>query len=110
MVKRKFEHGVCESDLAKKQKVPSPPKIGKRPIVPMRLSWLNNASIPVRVLLDPGANVPIISDDLVFFKKIPVVIRDKPQPINNFAGESDDTLLDPAVVNDLRKSLHPRIL
>ena len=91
MVKRKFEHGVCESDLAKKQKVPLPPKIGKRPIVPMRLSWLDNTSIPVRVLLDPGANVPIISDDLVFFKKIPVVIRDKPQPINNFAGESDDT-------------------
>jgi hypothetical protein len=91
MVKRKFEHGMCEKELAKKQKLPVPPCIGKRPIVSMKLSWIDSKSdIKVRVLLDPGANVPILSEDLVDRKGIPIVIRDTPQRINNFAGESDD--------------------
>src|ERR1700712_2354959 len=92
MVKRKFEHGVSEQELTKKQKLPVPPRIGKRPIVPMKLSWITSDSdVPVRVLLDPGANVPIISDDLVWRKRIPIVVRETPQKINNFTGEDDDT-------------------
>ena len=74
MVKRKFEqelnsalacdslaHGVSEKTLRKKQNLPIPPKIGARPIINMKLSWGDNPKISIRVMLDPGANVPVLS-------------------------------------------------
>ena len=89
MVKRKFEqelisalacaslaHGVSEKTLRKKQKLPIPTKIGARPIINMKLSWADNSEINVRVMLDPGANVPVLSQSLVGEHKVPVVRRE----------------------------------
>ena len=89
MVKRKFEqelnsalacdshaHGVSEKTLCKKQKLPIPPKIEARPIINMKLSWVGNPEINVRVMLDPGANVPVLSQSLVGEHKVPVVLRE----------------------------------
>ena len=58
-------HGISEKTLRKKQKLPIPPKIGARPIINMKFSWGDNLEINVRVILDPGANVPVFSQSLV---------------------------------------------
>ena len=87
MVKRKFElelntalashsiaHGVSEKTLRKKQTLPIPPKIGVRPIINMKLSWGDNPEINIRVMLDRGANVPVLSQSLVGENKVPVLL------------------------------------
>ena len=99
MVKRKFKqelegamasnslaHGVSEKVLRKKQKLPIPPKIGARPIINMKLSWGDNSEISVRVMLDPGANVPVISQTLVGEYKVPVVLRERAEIIASYNG------------------------
>ena len=99
MVKRKFEqelnsalacdslaHGVSEKTLRKKQKLPIPPKIGARPIINMKLSWGDNPEINVRVMLDPGANVPVLSQSLVGEHKVPVVLRERAEIIAGYDG------------------------
>ena len=88
MVKQKFEqelstkvsgsflpHLEPEENLAKKQKLPSPPKIGPRPFMKMKLYWDGTPEIVVRVMLDCGANVPVISQETVERHKIPGVLR-----------------------------------
>ena len=99
MVKRKFKqelngalacnslaHGVSEKVLYKKQKLPIPPKIGARPIVNRKLSWRDNPGINVRVMLDPGANVPVLSQSLVGEYKIPVVFQELAEIIAGYDG------------------------
>ena len=65
MASNSIAHGVSEKVLRKKQQLPIPPKIGARPIINMKLSWGDNPEICVRVMLDPGANVRVISQSLV---------------------------------------------
>ena len=99
MVKRKFDqeldsalacdslaHCVSEKTLHKKQKLPIPPKIGARPIINMKLSWGDNPEINVRVMLHPGANVPVLSQSLVGEHKVPVVLRDRAEIIAGYDG------------------------
>ena len=99
MGKRKFEqeltgklggdslsHLVPEEQLAKKQKLPAPPKIGDRPIMTMKLSWDDSPEISVRVMLDCGANVPVISQSLVAENKIPGVLRRQACGFSTFDG------------------------
>ena len=99
MVKRKFEqelnsalasdslaHGVSEKTLRKKQKLPIPPEIGARPIINMKLSWGDNPEINVRVMLDPGANVPVLSQSLVGEYKVLVVLRERAEIIAGYDG------------------------
>ena len=69
-------HGVSERKLKKVHKLPLPPKICPRPIIHMKLSWAENPEVDVRVMLDPGANVTVISQELVEKHKVPVVIRE----------------------------------
>ena len=99
MVQRKFEqeldgamacnllpHGVCKKVLHKKQKLPIPLKLGARPIINIKLSWGDNPEINVRVMLDSGANVPVISQTLVGEYKIPVVLREREEIIAGYDG------------------------
>ena len=79
-------HGVSEAVLRKKQKLPHPPKIGERPIIKMKLSWGENPEIAVRVMLDPGANVPVISQKLVGEHRIPIVLRQRAEIIAGYDG------------------------
>ena len=98
MVKRRFEqdlakavdsfipHLVPEETLAKKQKLPAPPKVGPRPFMKMKLSWEDNPEIVVRVMLDCGANVPVISQEMVEKHKIPGVRRQQACGMSGFDG------------------------
>ena len=99
MVKRKFEqdldsalacdslaHGVSEKTLRKKQNLPIPPKIGARPIINIKLSWGDNPEINVRVMLDPEANIPVLSQSLVGEHKVPVVLRERAEIIAGYDG------------------------
>ena len=99
MVKRKFEqeldsalacdslaHGVSEKILRQKQKLPIPLKIGARPIINLKLSWGDNPEINVRVMLDPGANVPVLSQSLVGEHKVPVIIQERAEIIAGYDG------------------------
>jgi hypothetical protein len=99
MGKRKFEqeleaklggaslaHLVPEQKLLKKQKLPPPPKIGSRPIVLMKLCWDDSPEIIVRVMLDCGANVPVISDNIVENYKVPGVLRSQACGFAGFDG------------------------
>ena len=75
MSKRKFQeelarhveepflpHLVPELEIKKKkQKLPPPPVIGRRPFLDMKLSWDGSAEFVVRTILDCGANVPVVS-------------------------------------------------
>ena len=90
MGKRSLEH-ADDGDLAestKRLKMTMPPKVGERPIITMRLSWKDHKGIKVRVMLDPGANTPIISQDVIdAFPDIPIVKRDTAAPVQGFSGE-----------------------
>ena len=94
MVRRKFEqelnsalaydslaHGVSKKTFFKKHNLPIPPKLGARPIINMKLSWGDNPEINVRVMLDPGANVPVLSQSLVGEHKIPVTLWERAEII-----------------------------
>ena len=99
MVKRKFDqeldsalacdslaHGVSKKTLHKKQKLPIPLRIGARPIINMKLSWGDNPEINIRVMLDPVANVPVLSQSLVGEHKVPVVLRERAEIIAGYDG------------------------
>ena len=104
MGKRKFEqeledqlgggslsHLVPEEILAKKQKLPAPPKIGDRPILKMKLSWDDNPEILMRVMLDCGANVPVISQEVVEMHRVPGVLRRQACGFSAFDGSESDS-------------------
>ena len=99
MVTRKFEqeldsdlacdslpHGISEKTVRKKQKLPIPQKIGARPIISTNLSWGDNPEINIRVMLDPGANVLVLSQSLVGEHKVPVVLRERAEIIARYDG------------------------
>ena len=79
MGKRKFElelkrsmgmesfsiaHGVSKRKFKKAHKLWLPPKIGPRSIIHLKLSWAENPEVDVRVMLDAGANVTVISQEV----------------------------------------------
>src|SRR6266699_2651002 len=80
-------HLMPEDQLRKKQKLSAPPKIGKRPILSMKLSWDKSPEIIVRVMLDCGANVPVISQKVVEEHKIPGVLRWQACAFSGFDGD-----------------------
>ena len=89
MSKRKFQEELAtyvekpflphlvpeEQIIRKKQKLPPRPVVGRRPFLDMKLSWDGSQEIVVRTMLDCGANVPVISMNLVDKQKIPGVLR-----------------------------------
>ena len=52
----------------------------------MKLSWGDNPEINVRVMLDPGANVPVLYQSLVGEHKVPVVLQDRVEIIAGYDG------------------------
>ena len=98
MSKRKFQeelalhvedpflpHLVPELEIKKKkQKLLPPPIVGRRPFLDMKLSWDGSAEIVVRIMLDCGANVPVVSQVLVEVYKIPGVLRSQACGIATF--------------------------
>ena len=71
----------------KKQKLPPPPVIGRRPFLDMKLSWDGSPDIVVRTMLDCGTNVPAVSQILVETYKIPRVLRSHAHGIVTFDGQ-----------------------
>ena len=99
MVKHKFEqeldgalacdslaHGFIKKIPCKKQKPPIPPKTRARSIINIKLSCGDNPEINVRVMLDPGAYVPVLSQSLVGEHKEPVVLRERAEIIAGYDG------------------------
>ena len=101
MSKRKFQeelarhveepfllHLVPELEMKKKkQKLPPSPVVGRRPFLDMRLSWDGSPEIVVRMMLDCGAKVPVVSQTLVETYRIPGVLRSHPHSIVTFDGQ-----------------------
>ena len=52
----------------------------------MILNWEDNPEINVRVMLDPEANVPVLSQSLVGEHKVPVVLRERTEIIAGYDG------------------------
>ena len=71
----------------KKQKLPPPPIVGRRPFLDMKLSWDGSPEIIVRTMLDCRANVPVVSQALVEIYKIPGVLRSHVCGIATFDGQ-----------------------
>ena len=71
----------------KKQKLPPPPIVGRRPCLDMRLSWDGSPEIVFRTMLDCGANVPVVSQTLVETYNIPGVLRNHAHGIVTFDGQ-----------------------
>ena len=81
-------HVVSELEMKnKKQKLPPPPVVGRRPFLDMKLSWDGSPEIVVRTMLDYGADVPIVSQALVEVYKIPGVLRSYACGIATFDGQ-----------------------
>ena len=101
MSKRKFQeelarhveepflpHLVPELEMKKKkQQLPPLPVVGRRPFFDMKLSWDGSLEIVVRMMLDCGANVPVVSQTLVETYKIPRVLRSHAHGIVTFDGQ-----------------------
>ena len=65
--------------------------IGKCPIMEMKLSSDNSPEIVMRVILDCGANVPVISQAVVEKHRVPGVLRKQACGYSTFDGsESSD--------------------
>jgi hypothetical protein len=62
------------------------PRAGRRPIVNMTLLGPTK-EVTVRVLLDPGATVPVLSDKVVHHLKIPPVRRKDPRLLSSWNSE-----------------------
>ena len=58
-------HGVPKRKLKKAHKLPLPPRMGPRPVVHMKLSWEEIPEADVKVMFVPGANVTVVSQELV---------------------------------------------
>ena len=81
-------HLVLELEMKKKkQKLPPPAVVGRRPFLDMKLSWDSSPEIVVRTMLDCGANVPVVSQALVEVYKIPGVLRSHACGIATFDGQ-----------------------
>ena len=66
--------------------LPIPPKIGVGPIRNLKLSWGDNPEINVRVMLNPGANVPVLCQSLVGEHEVPVVLWERAENIAGYNG------------------------
>ena len=84
-------HLVPEQKLQKKQKLPPPPKIGARPILLMRLSWDDAPEIIVTVMLDCGANVRVVSEQIVEKHKVLGVLRSRACGFAGFDGQESSS-------------------
>ena len=81
-------HLVPELEMKKKkQKLPPPPVIGRRPFLEMKLSWVGSPEIVVRTMLVCRANVPVVLQALVEVYKIPGVLRSHACGIATFDGQ-----------------------
>ena len=81
-------HLVPELEMKKKkQKLPPPPVIECHSFLDMKLSWDGNPEIVGRMMLDYGANVPVVSQTLVKTYKIPGVLRSHAHRIVTFDGQ-----------------------
>ena len=72
-------------ELHAKRRVPSPPVIGKRPIVPMSVVKGDKA-MPVRVVLDSGASTAVISLDFAKRNNLELYRQTDPLAVGDFAG------------------------
>ena len=77
-----------DSKESSNKRPPKEPRIGERPMVVMHLSWDQHPEIPVRALLDSGAQIFTISEAIVKKYGIPCWRRQVPLKLNNFEGES----------------------
>ena len=81
-------HLVPELEMKKKkQTLQPPPIVGRRPFLDMRLSWDGSPEIFVRMMLDCGVNVPVVSQTLVETYKIPGDLRSHAHGIVTFDGQ-----------------------
>ena len=62
------------------------PKSGSRPIIKMNIVLENSPKIPIRVLLDSGSTVPVLSDSLVSRFAIPKAAREIALAVRDFSG------------------------
>ena len=77
-----------DSKESPNKRPPKEPRIGDRPMLVMHLSWDRHPEIPLRVLLDSGAQIFTISEAVVKKYGIPCWRRQVPLKLNNFEGES----------------------
>ena len=71
---------------AQENKLPLPPKIGEEPIIHMKLSWGEVPEVYIKVMLDLGANVAVISKKLVEKHRAPAVIRERAEITSGYDG------------------------
>ena len=85
-------HFVPELEMKKKkQKLPQPPVVGCRPFLDMKLRWDSSSEIVVRIMLDCGANVPVVSQTLVETYKIPGDLRSHVHGTVTFDGQLSES-------------------
>ena len=68
---------------------PKPPEAGRLPILEMYIRWGPGDAqkeYTVRVLLDSGASVPLLDKSWAEASGVPLVARQAPKPIEDFAG------------------------
>src|ERR1700738_205148 len=66
---------------------PSQPINGPRPIIECWLLFPDGLEIPIKVLLDWGSTVPVLSAALSKQSSVPTWTREVPQNIQSFAGD-----------------------
>ena len=71
----------------KKQKLPLPPVVGSCPSLDMKLSRNGSPQIIIRTMLNCGANMPVVSQELVEIYKIPGVLRSYACGITTIDGQ-----------------------
>jgi len=78
---KKLEQGEQPRKKAKKE-----PRCGKRPIIRMILHWGNQKKL-VKVLLDTGCSVPLVSQWLAREEDLPWSKREEPAPLRSCSGD-----------------------
>ena len=78
--------GIGEKIHDNKHQLPILQIIGAGPIINMKLRWGDSPEINVRVMLDPGANVPVLLQLLVGEHQVPVVLWEKAEIITGYDG------------------------
>ena len=68
-------HLVQVEHLMKTNKLPPPPVVGKLPYINMKISWDGSQEFSVWVMLDCGANMPILLQSFINMHKVPSVLR-----------------------------------
>ena len=80
----------ASADLANNRSHPPPePRIGRRRIVTMMISWGSARPIPMKVMLDSGSAVPLLSQAFVRKHNVPVYEREFPLTFGTFSGSVD---------------------